>query len=354
LGGSPPNAAYVSVVNRFLVLSGIASPNVYRVQWSDLNDITNWSSGQADFQDLADGGIVSGVAGGEFGVIFQGSSIRRMTYAPGSPYVFGIDRISSDDGLLAPYSLIQGGDRIFFLSPQGFKMLLPGGYPQPIGKERIDRTFFADADLDNIQLVIGAHDPRSQRVFWTYRPLSGAVSGTFNKVLCYDWSLDKWTPASQNGQYISSLARPGLTLEGIDSAYGSNIDTITLSSLDDISSSAFQAIAGVDNSGALGFFTGSPLEATMITPEQGGDEQRFRIRGVRPVTDAASAMCSIVYRETAQSAVTTSTESAPNVIGVCEQNITARYARGKMRVPAGASWTFAAGVEPDFVNAGKR
>src|SRR5512139_571265 len=61
LAGSPPQAAYIAVVNRFLVLSGIISPNVYRIQWSDLDSVTNWTTGQADFQDLPDGGIVRGV-----------------------------------------------------------------------------------------------------------------------------------------------------------------------------------------------------------------------------------------------------------------------------------------------------
>src|SRR5690242_3537577 len=83
LSGSPPRAAYISVVNRFVVLSGIASPNVYRVQWSGLDATTTWTSGvsQSDFQDLADGGIVRGVAGGEQGIIFQDAAIRRMSYS---------------------------------------------------------------------------------------------------------------------------------------------------------------------------------------------------------------------------------------------------------------------------------
>ncbi|MDE2106682.1 MAG: hypothetical protein KGL39_56220, partial [Patescibacteria group bacterium] len=265
LGGSPPFAAYVSVVNRFLVLSGIASPNVYRVQWSDLNNISNWSSGQADSQDLADGGIVRGVAGGEYGVIFQDASIRRMTFSPGSPYVFGIDRISSDDGLFGAYSLVQAGDRIFFVSPQGFKMILPGLYPQPIGRERIDKTFFSTLDADSPQLLIGAHDPKAQRVFFAYKSLSGAA-GLFDTILCYDWVLDRWTKVSTSGQFISSLARPGMTLEQVDAAFGADIDTLTLSSLDDISASALASLAGADSSGAAGFFTGDTLEATMITP----------------------------------------------------------------------------------------
>src|SRR5882762_5971483 len=145
--GSPPQAAYISVVGRFLVLSGLLS-NPYRIQWCGLNATTTWTSGvnSSDFQDFPDGGIVRGVAGGEFGIIFQETAMRRMIYAPGSPVVFNIERITEDKGLLAPYSLIRAADKIFFLAPQGFQGMVATGSPEPIGKEKFDRTFLADLD----------------------------------------------------------------------------------------------------------------------------------------------------------------------------------------------------------------
>lgn len=350
LSGSPPQASYISIINRFVVLSGIASPNVYRVQWSGLNATTTWTSGttQSDFQDLADGGPVLGVAGGEYGTIFQPQAIRRMVYAPGSPTIFGIERISADDGLMAPYSLISAGDRIFFLSPTGFKMLLPGGYPTPIGKERVDRTFFDDLDSGSIQLVLGANDPRATRVYWAYKSRNGST-GLFDSVIVYDWVLERWAKIRVSGEYLYSLARPGVTLEGVDAAYGSNIDTLTLSSFDDISSAAYSALAGVDSAHKLGFFTGTNLEATLQTAERGGNGRRIRVRGFRPVSDATTGYGSITHRSTAQASATTSSETAVNSVGMCPQNISTRYARGQLRIPAGTSWTFAAGVEPDVV-----
>lgn len=355
--GSPPQAAYITVVNRFLVLSGIASPNVYRIQWSGLNDVSSvnaWTSGvnQSDFQDLADGGVVRGVAGGEAGFIFQDQSIRQMTFAPGSPYVFSIQRISEDDGLFAPYSLIRSGDRLLFCSPQGFKMLVPGGYPTPIGKERIDRTFFAELDQSNLQLFIGASDPRSTRVFWGYKTTNGAT-GRFDKLLCYDWALERWAPEMISGEYLASLSQPGITLEGVDAAYGSNIDTLTLSSLDDISNAALSKISAINSSHQLGFFTGPALEATMETPEQGGPQRMF-VRGFMPVTDAPTVYGSVSARETAQAASTTSAESLVNAVGFCPQRVSTRYARARVRIPAATTWTFSAGVEPDVAPEGGR
>jgi hypothetical protein len=70
------------------------------VQWSGLNAITTWTSGTAysDFQDLPDGGNTRGVVGGEFGVIFQDSSVRRMTFTPGADIIFQIERLARDVG----------------------------------------------------------------------------------------------------------------------------------------------------------------------------------------------------------------------------------------------------------------
>ena len=62
LAGSPPQAAYIAIVGRFVVLSGLSS-NPYRVHWSGLGSAITWTQGvnSSDFQDLPDGGIVQGV-----------------------------------------------------------------------------------------------------------------------------------------------------------------------------------------------------------------------------------------------------------------------------------------------------
>jgi hypothetical protein len=86
------------------------------------------------------------VAGGEYGLIFQDAAIRRMTYAPGSPYTFQLDRIAVDNGVFAPYSLTRASDRVFFVGTKGFHVIVPGGVPAPIGKERFDRFFLGDYD----------------------------------------------------------------------------------------------------------------------------------------------------------------------------------------------------------------
>src|ERR1700737_3319393 len=217
--GSPPQAKYITVVGRFLVISGI-SGQPYRVQWSGLNNVnssTSWDNLtlQSNFQDMADGGLVRGVAGGEYGLITQDAALRRMTYAPGNPIIFQITRISEEKGIFAPLSLTRSGDRLFWVGVDGFKMLIPGGYPQPIGKAKLDETFFADIDTNNLQLCIGASDPQGTRWFLAYKSKAGQA-GLFDTLLCYDWALHKFSPIVMTGEYLGRLARPGLTLEALD------------------------------------------------------------------------------------------------------------------------------------------
>lgn len=226
LGGSPPQARYVAVVGRFVVLGGLLSAP-QRLQWSGLNDANSsqaWTPGinSADYQDLPDGGFIRGIAGGESGVILQDTAIRQMSYIPGSPVIFQIERIVQNMGLYGPYSLVKAGPTIFFFSPQGFYRIDPGSLPTPIGRERIDRTFFADLDISNPQLFIGTADPRSSRVFWAYKSANG-TSNQFDKLVCYDWVLDKFTVLQVSGEYLLQVSQPGVTLEALDAQAPGNM-----------------------------------------------------------------------------------------------------------------------------------
>jgi hypothetical protein len=181
LGGSPPQAAYVDIVGPLSCSLGALS-NPYRIQWSGLNATTTWTSGtnSSDYQDFPDGGIVRGVAGGDqSGIIFQDQAIRRMSYVPGSPIVFQIDRIAQDKGLFAPYSIVRAGETIYFHASQGFHKIEPGGFPEQIGREKVDRTFLADLDKRQPAAISSAHaDPRSTRVYWAYKSLPARSTAT--------------------------------------------------------------------------------------------------------------------------------------------------------------------------------
>lgn len=463
--GTPPQAAYVVIVGQFVVLLGLQSLP-FRMQWSGLGDPTNWTAGvnQSDFQDFTDGGTTMGAAGGEYGVIFQATVIRQMTYAPGSSYIFQITRICEDQGLLAPYALVKAASNIIFLSGQGFQKLSPSSLPVSIGKERVDRSFFADWDISNPQLIVGANDPNATRVYFGYKSISGAT-GLMDVILAYDYVLDRWAPMhGLSLQYLATAAKAGLTLEALDTAatttiaitgavaspagkvrltvstinlpamtapvdgalvpsqlawfllndafqkltddlgnpllgpmpiniwnvggtteangegvlaqivdsthvdlvnvtfvnaYTSGgviagpIDAMTIS-LDSFGSAGSPALGGFNSAGALGFFNGPNLEAKLESSEKGDLGTRIFISGFRPVTDASAALGAVSFRETLQNSRVytgeqplTATGLIPADMGNGSGGVSTRYARGRLRIPYGSTWTYVMGVEPE-------
>jgi len=355
LAGSPPTARYVAVVGRFLVLSGLTS-NPNRVHNSDLDGITTWTAGTgfANFVDLPDGGVVRGVAGGEFGLVLQETVTRKMTYISGAKPAFSFERVSEEKGLLGAYSIVRSGERVLYVSPQGFQMYY-GGELSPIGKERVDRTFLADLDLGNLQMLIGAADPSGTRAFWAYKSQSASSTTQYDKMLCYDFGLDRWSPVlSISGQFLASITRPGVTLDGLDSLFGTNIDTITLSSLDAVQSALNASLAGATTAGQLGFFNGTNLEGTLEIPEQGDDSRRMFISSIKPRTDAPTVYGSIRYRDNAQSALSQTSETLINSQGRCPQRRDTQLARGRIRIPAATLWTYAMGMVMDVFPTGQR
>jgi hypothetical protein len=432
LGGSPPQAGQVAIVNRIVVLTELLS-NPRRAQWSDLDAPETWTAGigLADFQDFPDGGVCHALSGGDaYGVVFQDEAIRSLTYAPGSPVTFQIARISTQDTLFAEYSVVNAGTRTFFLSAQGFKVIVAGGEPAAIGKEYVDRFFFEDVDRNNLQLVQGVADPQATRVGWAYKSQQG-LAGLFDKILWFDWSIKErpWSIVPMSGQFLGYLARPGLTLEsldfiapggltvlgaaagtagrirltldaisnaffqiagqnfinvqGIDPSYmngqwvpiiidathieltgstfaapwvsggriGGSLDDLPFS-LDSISVAAVAALSAFGPTNVLGFFTGPNIEAILETSEQDADGPLVFINGITPMTDSQDAMGSVGYRMRPMDPISYTAETPVNTEGECPQIIEARYAKARLRIPAGSTWRYARGVKPDVQGAG--
>lgn len=352
--GSPPASAYIAIINRFVVLTGISGA-AQRVQWSGLNDPAAWTPGinNSDYQDFPDGGPARtiGTPAGDIGIIMQDYGARRMVFAPGSAEVFVIIRISASKGILAPYSLVTAGERMFYLSPQGFVMSDASGTPNLIGKERVDRTILGELDRGNLQLAVGATDPNTTAVMFSYKSQSG-IAGVFDQLRVYDWVLDRWSPIAMRGEYIATLASPGLTLEGLDAISGS-IDALSVP-LDSISTATLPALAMANPTHTIGYFGGATLEATLETPQGSSIATRMFFRGMWPVTDALTLYGSVGAAETPQGAATYTTEQPMNVRGFVPARRNVRYGRVKSRIPAGTVWTFATGVEPDTIQEGER
>ena len=231
LGGSPPQAGWCSVVGPFLVLADIQG-EPYRIQWSGINDVTEWTSGTArsDFQDLPDYGRVRSVneMGSDVGLIMQEEGARRMIYQPGSAVIFRIDRLPDVPGILSPYSLVSTLGGAYYFSTKGFVKVTADGAYTPIGEERINRTILGQAPASSPQEVtslayddskpdnmIGAVDPASSLILWAYRD-SASSPDFYNRLVAYHTTLNRFSPLEIELDYLAPTAAPGLTLEGLD------------------------------------------------------------------------------------------------------------------------------------------
>ena len=348
LNTNAPVAKYVTVVRDFVVSANIgAGAETNKVQWSDINDETNWVSGttsQSDYQVIPDGGNITGLTGGEIGLIFLEKSIVRMSYA-GSPLFFQFDTISRGLGCIEGNSIAQYGATSFFLSDDGFYKC-DGQTVTGIGTEKVDRYFYSDADLTDLDSMSASVDPIKKLVVWNYANVDGGRS-----VLVYNWQLNKWSRVETLTTGVGSITTTGYTLEGLEAVLGyTNIDTLPASLDDRLWVGGKFLFAGFQDAKIV-TFTGSTYNSELITPDlEVGYNSVATL--VRPQIDNGSATVKVASRRELDdniqfgSSVTTSSEGRASVRSA------GRYHRFSIS-PTG-NWTNATSIDVDFKPQGNR
>lgn len=349
LSASAPICRYLTVVRDFVVAafiddSGTIYPN--RVQWSDINDETNWVSGpttQADYQDIPDGGQIIGIRGGEFGVVFLEKSIYRMSYV-GTPFVFQFDNISRGKGCIAAGSLAQVQGVTFFLSDDGFYMC-DGQSITQIGAEKIDRYFFDDADESQFDMMSAAVDPVRKLVIWNY--LNKFQS---RKLIIYNFKTQKWTHGDANSDYISDASTAATDMEELD-AISASIDALEVS-LDSILYMGGKYFLGGTSGAYVVTYNGQPATGQIITGDLslGG---RSTITLARPQVDNGSASVAIASRVLLSNEVSFGSEIAADSENRISLRSNGYYHRVKL-IPSGDNWKTAVSVDVDIVQQGIR
>lgn len=326
LSGSPPNAGLVTTVRDFVVLAGNSAAND-TLQWSAFNNAEGWTIGtdQSDDQRMLVGGAITGLAGGEYGLILQRNRVTRMQYVGGG-LVFQFDEIADNVGCIASGSVVQIGKLVFFLSERGF-MMCDGSTVTPIGTEKIDRTFFAANARETFSSMYAAADPRNFIVAW-------ALPGNPGTVLLYNWALQRWSSASLPLKGIFTGFTSNVSLEGVDALYPSGIDSV-VGSLDDAIFSGgnpLLLVAGWDT--LIGPMTGTNLTATFQTGLLEPVPGRFaRVANTTPLTDAVTGVTvTMDARQRAGTAgvVTSSTDLRNN--GDVPMRANGRYFYGTLAV----------------------
>jgi len=233
LAAAAPIAKYVTIVRDFVVCANLdTGTNANKVQWSNINDETNWTAGaasQSDFQIIPDGGNINGITGGEFGLVLMERTIVRMSYI-GSPLFFQFDTISRNLGCREGNSVTKYGNTTYFLSNEGFYSC-DGQSVKAIGNQKIDNWFYTYADPASFDTMSATVDPILKIVLWNFKTLTASVYGGGRLLLIYNWQIDKWSFAETDVNFISnssSIATAGTTLESLDATYSILVTAATI------------------------------------------------------------------------------------------------------------------------------
>lgn len=377
LPGTPPKGRYISVVkNSFVVLANTNDPVngslPQRVWWSAAGNARagGWPTlGTATAAQVQSGAVdLLGTAGWVQGIasdlsnadaaIFQEYTVKRMIYV-GPPTVFDFVPAENVRGTPAPDSIVSANGIAYYLAQDGF-CAFDGANVQPIGLDRVDRTFFGtgpDAcDPNYFFRIVGASDLINRMIWWAY-PGLGNIGGNPNKLLGYNWGIDRWCIVDLSMETIIKVLTIGYTLDELWTELGYTLDTLP-APLDSLLWTGGRLILGAfDLSHQMNFFTGDILAARVDTQEiQPFPGQRTLLTSARPIVDGGTPSVSIGKRETMQSTINYTPPLTINSLGTCPVRTSGRYVRGSITMPGGKdpAYTNISGIQLDGRPLGSR
>ena len=349
------NAEQIAVVRDFVFTGNNSTGGLNNVRWSSLGDATSWASSQttqADNQDLSDLGAVTGLVGGEEIIILLETGIVVGRYV-GSPLIFQFDAIETTRGCNFGNSVTSVGRTVFYYTDDGFYQFDSRNGSRPIGYEKVDTFFKNDFNTGFAHKLSSAVDPTNKLIMWAYTSVG---STTNDKILVYNYVLDKWSLVNQATDVVSSILTSGRTLEGLE-AISSSIDALP-ASLDSVLYKGGNLLFVGSQNNKLQTFTGSSLDATIETGEfEHSNKKLSLISQIRPIyekTDSATPTVTVqvASRKTTASNYTYGSASSLNADGFAPIRSNNRYHRVKLNLTG--EWTNVQAIDVDITNMGSR
>jgi len=358
LGGSPPIFKHAAIVGNFVV-TGFQPTAQTTVAWSSFNSPTSWTAGtnQSDTEVLPEGGVITGVTGGQYGLIFQESRITRMDYRGGN-VIFSFRRIEDNVGAVQGKNVIKVGNLVYFLSEDGFRVT-DGSSSKPIGNGKVDRFFLDDLKFAKRERVKATADRENKLICWSYPSKTGTNSDTQNdKILVYHYESNRWSLVIIDHEYMIDYQTPGYTLEELDdypTSGANDLDAITISLDSAFWSGGLRSFGVFGTDHKLGAFQGNSLKAEIGTGQtEIFPNSRSMITHVRPIIDTDDATGSLTYKNKIADTSATTSENAMHSTGTIPFHRSARYFKFNIQVPANKEWNDAQGLDIEATNEGYR
>lgn len=354
-----PAAKHIAVVRDFVVTANVKyGGTIYnnRVYFSGINDATDWTIGtnQTDIQDIADSGEITGLVGGNFGIVLLERGIVRLEYV-GSPIIFSVEKVS-DIGCEMPNSVCSLGTyAAFYLSPNGFYMF-DGNRSIAIGAEKVDNFFYDDLHPAHVNRLTSTVDPQNQVAMWSYVSNS-STDGEPDKILVYNYTIGRWSVIEISHESIGVTLTPGTSLEQIDNINASLDDLGT--SLDSPLFEGESFTLGASKDKKIHTFTGATLNATITTKEfETAPLRTSVINSVTPYVTSKNPSVqptlsvSVGSRNKQLNEVSFTNASSLNTDNICNIRSHGRYHR--VRVQTTGDFRYALGCDVEASALGRR
>jgi hypothetical protein len=350
LGGSPPIARYSRTIRGFSFRGALAS-DLTAIQWSSQFDAEEWIIGtnQGDTQTFLTGGRIAGIRGSQFAVIFQEHAVTIGQYV-GPDLIFQFDTVSVERGCVAPGSLAEIEQTVFFLDHDGFYRLDNGQVITPIGDAKVDEYFWNNVNRAYIYRISAVIDPR-RKLYMVSFPSQDSADGTPDSTMVYNYVSGWWALLDVGGDALSLLVtQQSMTLEGLDAEFPSGLDSITLSLDSDLwIATGIGRMAMFGSDFFVRFFDGTPMDAEVNTVETAlnGARQTEIDRIIPMVTggdDTTVISAKLAYRNRQNDELTFSSEVEQDALGdIWFAEPPARYHHAHVLISG--EWDKAQGIE---------
>jgi hypothetical protein len=322
-----PKARRLAIVNNFVVAAytfdGENGNLPQGVRWSALDNPEDWTASvttQSDAQRIEGYGSVAGIVGSQnAAVVVLENAIYRMEYVGGET-IFAFTIQEENRGSKIPGSVVSYGGRVFYRGEDGFYMFA-GGESIPIGDDKVDEWFDETLSVDGAELIWAAIDPRS-KVYMIGFP--STTNGLCDRIAFYNWVSNRWGYAEAEVEAVGRVLTEAANVDDFDIP----VDDIDIS-VDSAQYAGGRAILGAFNgSHQLGYFTGTPLDATIETTEaQLNENGRAFVGSITVLGDYETATVGLKVRDLPNVEPVEIAPVAPEANGECCFEVDAKYHR---------------------------
>jgi hypothetical protein len=315
-----PIAGAVETVGKFVFAINTSS-NAHGVQWSALNDYTNWSvsiSTQAG-SDVMTASPGPNTAGRRFGnaiVVYKKSSMYLGMYV-GPPNVWEFNLIPGDTGALSQEVVVNIGTpenpKHIFMGENDF-FVYDGSKPVRIGTNWVKLQVFGSLFQNRYYACKALHDKKNNLVYFYYPTKDSAQP---DKCVVYNYLTDRWGVDDRQIEAAVDFVGATVSYDGLGGLYSTYAD-LPNQSYDTAFVGVQQTLPAIFTTSHVVQTLTGPAGTTSLTTGDYGDDVRFStLTRIRPrfLTSPSSATMTNYYRNnagdtlTADSAVTLSNGS---------------------------------------------